>query len=145
MSALVSEASVAPTSTAATHTAATSVHAWLASVWTTLVNAQVRDTAIVYRYMKISSNVVKCSVGLKILALWMFCFRLKISNLHLVALIGRHVASLERQGGEELSKAGPKFFKLCPIVVNYVQHYFPGGQKVSRGFPPYAPSWLRTC
>jgi len=60
MSALVSEASVAPTSTAATHTAATSVHAWLASVWTTLVNAQVRDTAIVYRYMKISSNVVKC-------------------------------------------------------------------------------------
>ena len=36
----------------------------------------------------------------------------------------------------------PKFFKLCPIVLNYVQQIFPGGKKFSRrSFAPpgYGP------
>ena len=31
-------------------------------------------------------------------------------------------------GGEESSER-PKFFKLCPIVLNYVQNIFPSGAK----------------
>jgi len=40
---------------------------------------------------------------------------------------------------------GAKFFKLCPIVSNYVRHIFPGGAKnFPRGFAPLVTSLLRT-
>ena len=32
-------------------------------------------------------------------------------------------------GGPRSFWEGPKFFKLCPIILNYVQHIFPGGGK----------------
>ena len=35
---------------------------------------------------------------------------------------------------------GPKYFKLCPIVLNYTQHIFPGGTKIlQEGLAPCAP------
>jgi len=38
----------------------------------------------------------------------------------------RPVTSLGHQGGEKFSE-WPNTFKLCQIVLNYVQHIFPGG------------------
>jgi len=37
----------------------------------------------------------------------------------------RPVTSLKHQGGEEISDTSPNFLKLCPIDLNYAQHYFP--------------------
>ena len=52
----------------------------------------------------------------------------------------RSVTSLGRQEGRRVFREGPKFFELCPIFLNYVQHIFPeGGEK----FPP--PSGYGTC
>jgi len=37
-------------------------------------------------------------------------------------------------GGEEFSEKGPNFFnffKPCPLVLNYVQHIFPGGARTN--------------
>jgi len=39
-------------------------------------------------------------------------------------------------GGVKSVPKGVQFFKLCPIVLNYVQHIFPGGLKFSRGASP---------
>jgi len=39
----------------------------------------------------------------------------------------RPVTSLGHQWGRGVFWEGPKFFKLCPIFLNYVQHIFPGG------------------
>ena len=45
----------------------------------------------------------------------------------------RSVTSLGHQEGRRVFREGPKFFELCPIFLNYVQHIFPeGGEK----FPP---------
>jgi len=33
-------------------------------------------------------------------------------------------------GGRRVFWEWPKFFKLCPILSNYVQHIFPGGRKI---------------
>jgi len=38
----------------------------------------------------------------------------------------RLVTSLGHQEGRRVFREGPKFFELCPIVLNYVQHIFPG-------------------
>jgi len=42
----------------------------------------------------------------------------------------------------------PKFFKLCPILLNYAQHIFPGGAKNIVGvaspplrYPGYGPDY----
>jgi len=43
-------------------------------------------------------------------------------------------------GGRKVFGEGPKFFELCPIVLNYVQNIFPKGAK---NFP--APPYLRAC
>jgi len=49
---------------------------------------------------------------------------------------GRPVTSLGHQGSEEFSERGPDFFKLCPTVLEYVQHIFPGGgQNISQWVP----------
>jgi len=46
-------------------------------------------------------------------------------------------SSLGRQGGRRVFWEGPKFLKPSPIVLNYVQHNFPGGvKKCSGGFRP---------
>jgi len=42
----------------------------------------------------------------------------------------RPVTSLGHQEGRRVFSEGPKVFKLCPIVSNYVQHIFPGGEKI---------------
>ena len=41
----------------------------------------------------------------------------------------RPVTSLWHQGGKKFSGRASTFFKLCPIILNYVQHIFPGGSK----------------
>jgi len=48
-------------------------------------------------------------------------------------------------GGRRDFWEGPNRFELCPIVLNYVQHIFPGGgKKFSWGcFAPLRPAWLR--
>jgi len=38
-------------------------------------------------------------------------------------------------GAKSFLKGG-QFFKLCPIVLKYVQHILPGGEKFSRGASP---------
>jgi len=55
----------------------------------------------------------------------------------------RPVTSLGHQAGWRVFWEGPKFFKLCNIVLNYVQQNFPGGAKTLPGGlrPPCAP-WL---
>jgi len=40
----------------------------------------------------------------------------------------RPVASLEREEGRRVFREGLRFFKLCPIALNYVQHIFPGAK-----------------
>jgi len=39
-------------------------------------------------------------------------------------------------GGAKGFLKGPKFFKLCPIILNYVQHIFKGGEKSFSGASP---------
>jgi len=58
----------------------------------------------------------------------------------------RPVTSLGPQVGRRVFWEGPKFFKLCPIFLNYVQHIFPRGAKKFRGLrhpcgppPGYGP------
>ena len=46
---------------------------------------------------------------------------------------GRPVTSLGHRAGRRVFWEGPKFFKLCPIVLNYVQHIF---QKSPPGYGP---------
>jgi len=58
--------------------------------------------------------------------------------------IGLARTSLGHQRGEEFSESDLMFFKLCPIVSNYVQHNFQGGQKFCRdGKAPLRPPWFR--
>jgi len=56
----------------------------------------------------------------------------------------RPVTSLGHQVGRRVCWEGPKFFKLCSIFFNYVQHTFPGGEFLG-GFAPLRPPWLRVC
>ena len=46
---------------------------------------------------------------------------------------GRPVTSLGHQMGRRVFWEKPNFFKLCPVVSDYVQHIFPRGAK---NFPP---------
>jgi len=55
----------------------------------------------------------------------------------------RLVTRLGRQVGRRLFWVGPKFFKLCPIFLNYLQHIFPGGRTNIGGIRPLRPPWLR--
>ena len=48
-------------------------------------------------------------------------------------IIPRPVSSLGHQGWRRIFWEESKFFKLCPKVLNYAQHIFPGGQKFRRG------------
>ena len=57
----------------------------------------------------------------------------------------RPVTSLRHQEGREVFREGPKFFELCPIFLNDVQHIFPGGAKNflgGLGSPGYEPGWV---
>ena len=54
-------------------------------------------------------------------------------------------SQLRTAGGEKSFLRGPKFFKLCPMVLNNVQHIFPGGVKNSAGVLCLLRSWLRAC
>jgi len=57
----------------------------------------------------------------------------------------RPVTSLGHQEGRRVFWEGPKFFELCPIFLNYVQHNFLGRAKnFLGGIGPPAPPWLRT-
>jgi len=49
----------------------------------------------------------------------------------LTRIWNRPVTSLGHQAGRRVFWEGPKFFKLCPIVLNYIQHIFPGGASPS--------------
>jgi len=42
-------------------------------------------------------------------------------------VMARPVTNLGHQEGRRVFREGPKFFQLCPIFLNYVQHIFPGG------------------
>jgi len=50
--------------------------------------------------------------------------------------MSQDVTSLEHQGGRKVFWEVPKFFKLCPIVLNYAQHIFPGWRKIFWGLLP---------
>jgi len=53
----------------------------------------------------------------------------------------RPVTTLGHQVGRRVCWEGPKFLKLCPIFLNYVQHIFPGGTKkiLGEASPPPRP------
>jgi len=55
----------------------------------------------------------------------------------------RPVTSLGHQEGRRVFREGLKFFELCPIVSNYVQHIFSGGAKNFLGglLPPWLRAW----
>jgi len=58
----------------------------------------------------------------------------------------RPVTSLGHQEGRRVFWEGPKIFKLCPIVSNYIQHVFPGGRTFFLGCfapPGYGPAESR--
>ena len=61
--------------------------------------------------------------------------------------LGTPVTSLGHQDGRRVFREGPKFFELCPIVLNYVQHIFPRGAKnFLGGFAPlYPPGYGPGC
>jgi len=53
----------------------------------------------------------------------------------------RPVISLEHQEERRVFREEPKFFELCPIFLNYVQHFSKGGRKCFQGglAPPAPP------
>jgi len=52
----------------------------------------------------------------------------------------RPVTSLGHQVGQRVFWEGPKFFNLCPIVLNYVQRM--GGRKIlQESSPPWLQTW----
>ena len=53
--------------------------------------------------------------------------------------------SLGHQVGRRVFSEGPKLFQQCQIVLNYVQHIFPGGKREKfKGLSHLrAPPWLR--
>jgi len=55
----------------------------------------------------------------------------------IAVLYYRPVTSRGHQEGRRVFREGPKYFELCPIVLNYVRHIFPGGAKFfsRRGAP----------
>ena len=59
------------------------------------------------------------------------------------ALWRRPVTSLGHQGGRRVFWEGTKFFKLCPIILNYVQHIFTSGAENFLGGA--SRPWLRAC
>jgi len=70
------------------------------------------------------------------------CMRLSEECLGTIVqqVIPRPVTSLGHQVGQRVFWKGPKFFELCPIVLNYVQHIFPEGSKnVGGAWPTCAP------
>jgi len=54
-------------------------------------------------------------------------------------MAGRPVTSLGHQEGRRVFREGPKFFELCKIFLNYVQHIFSRGGAKNFLLPP----WLR--
>jgi len=58
----------------------------------------------------------------------------------------RPVTSLGHQEGRRVFQEGPKFFELCPIFLNYVQHIFIGGEKIFLwgGFAPLVTGLIGT-
>ena len=60
----------------------------------------------------------------------------------IAVLYYRPVTSRGHKEGRRVFREGPKYFELCPIVLNYVRHIFPGGAKFFLGG---APPWLRSC
>jgi len=53
-------------------------------------------------------------------------------------MVGRPVTSLGHYVKRRVFWEGPKFFKLCPRILNYVQHIFPGGAKNFQALRPIA-------
>jgi len=58
----------------------------------------------------------------------------------------RPVTSLGHQEGQRVFREEPKFFELCPIFLNFVQHIFSGVAKNFLGGlrPPCLWAWLRS-
>ena len=55
----------------------------------------------------------------------------------------RPATSFEHQAGRRVLWKGPTFFKLCPIVLNCLQHIFSKGAKIFRGEPPLVTRLLK--
>jgi len=63
------------------------------------------------------------SIGSKNALFWQQCFFFTHASF-------RHVTSLGHQGVRRVSLERPKIFELCPIVLNFVQHIFPGKTQI---------------
>jgi len=51
-------------------------------------------------------------------------------------MVGRPVISLGHYVEQRVFWVGPKFLKLCPRTLNYVQNIFPGGAKIFQALRP---------
>jgi len=65
-----------------------------------------------------------CSLSI---CLNLFCFRGSACFAYDKTVINRPITSLGHQEGRRVFWEGPKLFKLCPMVLNYVQLIFTGG------------------
>jgi len=57
----------------------------------------------------------------------------KLCHTAFIRIRNRPVTSLGHQEGRRAFREEAKFFKQCPIVSNYVQLIFPGGQTFFQG------------
>jgi len=60
-------------------------------------------------------------------------FVLLTPNEQLVVTVFSPVTSLVHQGWRTVFWEWPKFFKLCPMLLNNVEHIFPGVSKIFLG------------
>jgi len=83
----------------------------------------------------LNPSLFRSSIGSKNALFWLQCFFFTHASF-------RHVTSLGHQGVRRVFREGPKFFELCSMVLNFVQHIFPGEAKIFQGpSPPCTPNY----
>ena len=99
-------------------------------------------TKFSWEQFKKSQMIVVGSVFLT--KMFYFCQKFKMISSVCAAL--RPVTSLGHQEGRRVFRDGPKFFELCPIFLNFVQHISSGVAKNFLGgaWHPWLWTWLRS-
>jgi len=96
-----------------------------------------RGSFFLSSYVQFADNYSLCIISFEQKITWITCnpfcyFENTIINnalWHVFLCRGRPVTSLGHQKGRRSLWEGRKFFELCPIVSNSMQHIFPGGAK----------------
>ena len=95
-----------------------------------------------------------CLIGVALLTKVFISYQGRLSFLKLLHLLFMHLrircrlqqarSQLGTPGGAKGFLRGAQIFELCPIVLNHVQHIFPGGAKIFLGgiHPPWLRAWV---